>query len=103
MARRFVSAVRVPFEFYVSEKMKDIVSYAKTDVLIKLCEDHYKVALENGVKPQEARRIIPQAGYTQIWGAFQPSQLKNYLELRLDKASQWEIQQTALAMLKANS
>lgn len=103
ISRRFVSAVRVPFEFYVSEKMKDIVSYAKTDVLIKLCEDHYKVALENGVKPQEARRIIPQAGYTQIWGAFQPSQLKNYLELRLDKASQWEIQQTALAMLKANS
>ena len=42
--------------------------------------------------------IIPQAAYTQIWGAFQPKQLENYFKLRLDKTAQWEIQKTAKAM-----
>ncbi len=42
--------------------------------------------------------IIPQSAYTQIWGAFMPNQLDNYFKLRLDKTSQQEIQQTAIAM-----
>ena len=54
--------------------------------------------IENGIKPQEARRIIPQAAYTQIWGAFMPKQLDNYFKLRLDESAQWEIRQTAIAM-----
>ena len=42
--------------------------------------------------------IIPQAAYTQIWGAFMPKQLDNYFKLRLDESSQWEIRQTAIFM-----
>ena len=70
----------------------------ETDDLIDICLNHYYRALEQGVKPQEARRIIPQAAYTQIWGAFMPNQLDNYFKLRLDEHSQWEIRQTAIAM-----
>ena len=58
----------------------------------------YKEALKQGVKPQDARRIIPQAAYTQIWGAFQPKQLENYFKLRLDESSQWEIRIVSKAM-----
>ena len=95
LSRRYVSAKRVPFEFYVSEKLKE---NQKVQDLIKQSEDLYFELLENGVKPQEARRVIPQMGYTQIWGAFMPKQLDNYFKLRLDKTAQWEIQQTAIAM-----
>ena len=95
LSRRYVSAKRVPFEFYVSEKLKE---NQKVQDLIKQSEDLYFELLENGVKPQEARRVIPQSAYTQIWGAFMPKQLDNYFKLRLDKTAQWEIQQTALAM-----
>ena len=112
LSRRYVSGERVPFEFYVSEKMKDVKQTlwipidnntetsqdVSTEDLIDVCIRHYQKALKDGVKPQEARRIIPQAAYTQIWGAFQPKQLENYFNLRLDKHSQWEIQQTAIAM-----
>ena len=111
LSRRYVSGERVPFEFYVSEKMKDIRSKNSfinlkdeinldltTDNIINICLNHYKQALKDGVKPQEARRIIPQMGYTQIWGAFMPNQLDNYFKLRLDASAQWEIRQTALAM-----
>ena len=64
----------------------------------KICEERYYQALEKGVKPQEARRVIPQSAYTQIWGAFMPKQLDNFFKLRLHKTAQWEIQQTAIAM-----
>lgn len=95
LSRRYVSAKRVPFEFYVSERLKE---NQKVQDLIKQSEDLYFELLESGVKPQEARRVIPQMGYTQIWGAFMPKQLDNYFKLRLDEHAQWEIRQTAIAM-----
>ena len=69
-----------------------------TEKLIEMCIEHYYQALMQGVKPQEARRIIPQAAYTQIWGAFQPKQLENYFKLRLDESAQWEIRMVSKAM-----
>ena len=112
LSRRYVSGERVPFEHYVSNKMKEVLlfdegvsvkgSKVKTcftaQDIIDISLKFYKQALEQGVKPQEARRIIPQAAYTQIWGAFMPKQLDNYFKLRLDESSQWEIRQTAIAM-----
>ena len=120
LSRRYVSGERVPFEFYVSDKMKNVTSTSEKEIwfekddgsestrigifnqttqsVIDDCLNHYKQALAAGIKPQEARRIIPQAAYTQIWGAFQPKQLDNYFKLRLDEHSQWEIRQTAIAM-----
>ena len=69
-----------------------------TNDIVDICLEHYNEAIAAGVKPQEARRIIPQAAYTQIWGAFQPKQLENYFKLRLDESSQWEIRMVSKAM-----
>ena len=107
LSRRYVSAKRVPFEFYIKENIKEIYSYYTeynetislyTEEIIDICVQHYYKLIEEGIKPQEARRIIPQACYTQIWGAFMPKQLDNYFKLRLDESAQWEIRQTAIAM-----
>ena len=117
LSRRYVSGKKTPFEFYVSTKMKDLESDHEdyfqhgmsnfeaeftnthsTERLIEMCVEHYYQALEKGVKPEEARRILPQAMMTTIWGAFQPTQLANFFTLRLHKTAQREIQQTAQAM-----
>jgi thymidylate synthase (FAD) len=100
LSRRYVSGKRVPFDFYISEKMKDVTTeYGDTQKILDICLEHYYKALEKGVKPQEARRIIPQAGYSQIWGAFQPTQYENFMKLRDDEVhAQWEIAQVAKAM-----
>ena len=113
LSRRYVSGERVPFEFYISDKMKDVkqtlwipIDYynqtsqdVSTEDLIDVCIRHYQSALKQGVKPQEARRIIPQAAYTQIWGAYLPTQYSNFMKLRDDeKHAQWEIAQVAKAM-----
>lgn len=103
LSRRYVSGKRVPFDFYISEKMVDVTTDGKsTKDLVELCTQHYLNAIENGVKPQEARRIIPQAAYSQIWGGFLPSQLENYFKLRIDEHAQWEIRKTAEAMRELN-
>ena len=105
VSRRYVSGKKMPFEFYVSEKMKDIKSKEfdgsgerDTEYIINMCLEHYYKALEDGVKPEEARRIIPQAAYTTAWCAFQPTQLENFFKLRLDSHAQKEITQIACAM-----
>ena len=105
LSRRYVSGERVPFEFYISDKMKEIQSEfldtswtISTDSLIGQCLRHYQSAIKQGVKPEEARRIIPQACYTTAWCAFQPTQLDNFFKLRLDSHAQKEIRLVAEAM-----
>ena len=113
LSRRYVSGKRKKFEFYVSDKMKDVnINFSgksakgekKFDIDINmyeifiLAESFYNQALSQGVKPEEARRILPQACYTEIWGAYQPSQLKNFYNLRLDSHAQREIRLVAEAM-----
>lgn len=106
LSRRYVSGKKQPFDFYVSNKMNNIYSVDDkgdnvehyTDELIARCLEHYDAAIASGIKPEEARRILPQAMMTTIWGAFQPTQLANFFALRLHKTAQREIQQTAQAM-----
>lgn len=111
LSRRYVSGTKSPFEFYRSKKLSTINYHPSgmfdrdddplefnMDDIIELCVDYYDKAFASGVKPEEARRILPQAMMTQIWGAFQPSQLDNWFKLRLDKHAQLEIRMVAQAM-----
>lgn len=115
VSRRYVSGKKMPFDFYISEKMKDVVSKydgisrtndmwevsvmdLDTQKVIDICLAHYFAALDAGVKPEEARRIIPQAAYTTAWCAMQPKQLENFLKLRLDSHAQKEIRLVAEAI-----
>ena len=111
LSRRYVSGTKSPFEFYRSKKLSTINYHPSgmfdrdddpldfnMDDIIELCVDYYDKAIASGVKPEEARRILPQAMMTQIWGAFQPSQLDNWFKLRLHKTAQSEIRMVAQAM-----
>ena len=118
LSRRYVSGSRVPFSFYIADKMKDIRSfpslipvedgYAKpvdidTEDVIAICLEHYKAALDAGVKPQVARGIIPQCAYTEAWCAFQPKQFNSFINLRTDQHAQHEIRLLSKAMLELSS
>lgn len=109
LSRRYVSGTRVPFDFYIAEQMKKVTSTvgysdistgvsAGTDDIIAICLEHYKAALEAGIKPQVARGIIPQCAYTIAWCAMQPKQFNSFINLRSDSHAQWEIQQLSNAM-----
>lgn len=107
LSRRYVSGKKQPFEFYISEKMEGVISehfddesnfFFDTKDVVRICLEHYDEAIAAGVKPEEARRILPQAMKTAIWGAFQPAQLANFFTLRLDTSAQREIRTVAEAM-----
>lgn len=100
LSRRYVSGSKVPFSFYTSADMTPIVSDYKgveftTEDIYKLCIGHYEAARANGVKAENARRIIPQAAYTTVWGGFLPSAYANFIKLRTEKNAQSEIRKLA--------
>lgn len=105
LSRRYVSGKKVPFDFYIDEKMQkitsvnDITEYTgnyTTQEVIDICMNHYYSAIERGVKPQDARRIIPQGAYTEIWTGMMPRVYENMLKLRTKPKTQWEFRQLAL-------
>ncbi len=104
LSRRYVSGKKVPFDFYIDEKMQKVISIHPTEIIeefttqqvIDICMNHYYSALEQGVKPQDARRIIPQGAYTEIWTGMMPRVLDNMLKLRTKPKTQWEFRQLAL-------
>ena len=114
LSRRYVSGKKVPFDFYIDEKMQKVEStqvltgrgfddgYINiecelyTQDVIDICMNHYYSALEQGVKPQDARRIIPQGAYTEIWTGMMPRVYENMLKLRTKPKTQWEFRQLAL-------
>lgn len=101
LSRRYVSGKKVPFEFYINDKIKDKytnVTDISTQELISFCEHHYEMLIESGVKPQDARDILPLCTYTEIWSGWQPFALQNMLTERTAIGTQWELRQTALAI-----
>jgi len=111
LSRRYVSGKKNAFEFYISKKMANIYSTTEysaadgemdvafnTSELNDLMIAHYFEAIKQGIKPQEARRILPQSMYTTIWSGFLPFQLKNYFALRDDDHAQHEIKWIAQSM-----
>ncbi len=105
LSRRYVSGKKVHFEFYINDKMKDVKSYfadtswvLNTEDILKTSENHYYQAIEQGVKPQDARDILPLCTYTEIWSGWQPFALENMLKERTAIGTQWELRQTAIAI-----
>ena len=115
LSRRYVSGKKVPFEFYISDKMKNVYDdYSATGCWTKEQIDGeippsmktiqeqlleiYNDAIEQGIKPQDARDILPLCTYTEIWSGWQPFAWENMLAERTAVGTQWELRQTALAI-----
>lgn len=110
LSRRYVSGKKVPFEFYKKGHIMAGVGadvhlsgayvadvFVSTDDLFHVSSRLYDVAVKN-MAAQDARRLIPQAMYTELWSAWTPRGLKNFLDLRLDSHAQAEIRDVAEAM-----
>lgn len=55
----------------------------------------YKEALNNGVKPEDARYLLPEACKTTLTMSMNVRELFHILDMRMDKAAQWEIRELA--------
>lgn len=111
LSRRYVSGDKTPFEFYISEKMSNVVSRYihtnkeghtqaldfTTEDIHNICLNHYNIAREKySIKPEEARRIIPQSMKSILWCGMYNRSLENFLNLRTSTKSQKEIRTVAI-------
>ena len=55
----------------------------------------YLHAIEKGIKPEDARFMLPEATKTNLVMTINARSLMNFLKLRLDKSAQWEIRELA--------
>jgi thymidylate synthase (FAD) len=105
LSRRYVSGNKVPFSVYLTDDMYDkdvsievngekVGSRELVDMTILM----YETALSKGVKPQDARRIIPQGSMTTMWSAWHKDQFDAFVELRTASKAQWEIRKLSEAM-----
>ena len=55
----------------------------------------YQDALLRGIRPEDARYMLPEATKTNITVTMNARELFHFLDLRQDKAAQWEIRELA--------
>ena len=67
------------------------------------CADEYHEALEFGVRPEDARFMLPEATKTNFVVTMNVRELFHFFDMRIDKAAQWEIRELAREMLEAAS
>jgi len=63
-------------------------------------ESFYKSLLDSGVGKEQARAILPLSQYTEVYWTASFQAVMNFIELRNEKTSQWEIQEYARALLE---
>lgn len=61
----------------------------------------YRVALSQGIKPEDARFLLPEATKTKICMTMNARELFHFWDLRLDRAAQWEIRNLAFLVWNA--
>lgn len=75
LSRRYVSGKKVPFEFYLQEKFhkglpleidNGVTEWIYPASLLQSIQEHYYKLLDRGIKPQDARDILPLCTYTEI-------------------------------------
>ena len=70
------------------------------DMAMFHAKNHYEELLKQGVGKEQARAILPLNQYTEVYWTASFQAIMNFIELRNEKTSQWEIQQYAKVLLE---
>jgi len=63
----------------------------------------YDRMIDAGMAKEQARIILPLNQYTEVYWTASFQSIMNFIELRNEKTSQWEIQEYAKALLECTS
>lgn len=63
------------------------------------CAEHYRSLLDDGMKPEDARYVLPEATKTDIIVTMNLREFMSFYALRSDRAAQWEIRELAEDMM----
>ena len=68
------------------------------DMAIFHAKEQYEYLLQIGVGKEQARAILPLNQYTEVYWTASFQAIMNFIELRNEKTSQWEIQEYARSL-----
>lgn len=101
MSQRYTKVVTESSGWYVAPqcaKDDDRVG-VEFELAMAQCAAHYRSLIEKGVKPEDARYVLPEATRTNIAVTMNLREFMSFYALRSDKAAQWEIRELAEQML----
>lgn len=88
-------------EWYVMPPALDDCFIGYFDSHMNRCAEEYLAAVKNGIRPEDARYLLPEATKTNIVMTMNMREIFHFFDMRRDKAAQWEIRQLAEAMAEA--
>ena len=69
------------------------------NVFMNNVEMAYETMINAGVAKEQARILLPLSQYTEVYWTASFQAIMNFIELRNEKTSQWEIQEYAKVLL----
>jgi len=97
LSRRYTSGKKLPFEFYLDSVSKSLLGDIWEQTCIQALKS-YDFLIENGVKAENARRVLPIGMKTKVWSAWSVPQLLEMCSLRTEAKAQSEIRELATTM-----
>ena len=94
MSERYVDVSKMDFVY----PYEILTQYSGMVEYIDDAKRVYKKMLDNGIKKEDARFLLPQGLCTNLCVNMNFRALRHFLKLRLDKHAQWEIRQVAIEM-----
>lgn len=91
--------IDVDGDWYVKPESLKGFSSAVFEGVMDCCAEAYIEALEDGIKPEDARFMLPEAAKTNIVMTMNWREFLHFLELRTSDHAQWEIRELATKMI----
>tara|TARA_B100000780_G_C21044265_1_gene419168 strand:+ start:288 stop:983 length:696 start_codon:yes stop_codon:yes gene_type:complete len=79
-------------------KQQELADFIWNSAMVNM-KDSYDGLLKLGVAKEQARAILPLNQYTEVYWTASFQAVMNFIELRNEKTSQWEIQEYAKSLL----
>lgn len=82
-------------DWYVMPPLDEDADVEAFGCALGIAMSTYKEEIARGIKPEDARFLLPEATKTSLYMTINARSLQNFLELRLAKSAQWEIRELA--------
>jgi thymidylate synthase (FAD) len=88
-------------DWYVTPPSIDCMNKVWFDAKMQEDAQDYLDAIQEGIKPEDARYLLPEATKTNLVMTCNVRELFHIFDMRMDKAAQWEIRSLVAAMRDA--
>lgn len=91
-SQRYVDYTKKPLRYILPKSIERTQAQKDFEQFMESCAQMYKDLVEIGVKPEDARFVLPQAITCDLVFSMNARELRHACDVRIDSHAQWEIQ-----------